>query len=187
MDAVWDTPIAVELRPPVLFPQVHTGYRDFRLVTYATVIALNRTGEDDLLDWILVNGKTFLRLNALLHISSRCNRLVTYATVIALNRKGEDDLLDWILVNGRLCTVRWSGSIKINVIRCGKQWLFVVSVYTPTDGSNETENDRVYRDQSRLLRSARRMSGVNAQVSRPIAEEAHDQCTENGAGTTSVS
>ncbi|KER28315.1 hypothetical protein T265_04844 [Opisthorchis viverrini] len=89
-----------------------------------------------------------------------------YGVVVALSLEAENVLLDWIPVSSRLCAVRLSDPIKINV------------AYAPTGSSSETEKDEFYQNLSRLLRSARRMDililvgDMNAQVGRLISEEA---------------
>ena len=70
---------------------------------------------------------------------------------VALSPRAEQALLDWIPVNSRLCAVRLSGSIKVNVDRYDRRCLFVVSAYAPTDCSSEEKKDDFYKELLRLI------------------------------------
>ena len=69
-----------------------------------------------------------------------------YAGVgIALSTRAKKTLLEWIPINSRLCAVRLDSSIRVNKQRNAKRHLFAVSVYAPTDCSNDETKDSFYR------------------------------------------
>ena len=69
----------------------------------------------------------------------------------ALSSRAHKALIDWIPVNSRLFAARFSSPVKAGRNRSQKRALFVVSLYIPTNCSDDSAKDEFYNDLNRLL------------------------------------
>ena len=68
-----------------------------------------------------------------------------------LSSRAYKALIDWIPVNSRMCAACFSISVKVGRNRLQKRTLFMVSLYAPTNCSDDSTKDEFYDDLNRLL------------------------------------